>query len=83
MFRREVYADIGGFDESLATAEDLDFHLRIARRWQIGVIEEALARAIRGRYSEEVDAEEQRLAGSSRAGVRHQAALVALELLLP
>jgi glycosyltransferase involved in cell wall biosynthesis len=48
MFRREVYADIGGFDESLATAEDLDFHLRIARRWQIGVIEDVLARAIRG-----------------------------------
>lgn len=48
MFRREVYADVGGFDENLATAEDLDFHLRIASRWQIGVIEEALARAIRG-----------------------------------
>jgi nicotinamide-nucleotide amidase len=41
------------------------------------------ARAIRGRDSEEVDAEEQRLDGSSRALVRCQAALVALELLLP
>jgi len=39
------------------------------------------ARAVRG--SEEVDAEERRLDGSSRAAVRHQAALVALELLLP
>lgn len=39
------------------------------------------ARAIRG--SEDVDAEEHRLDGSSRAAVRHQAALVALELLLP
>ncbi len=39
------------------------------------------ARAIRG--DEEVDAEEKRLDGSSRATVRHQAALVALELLLP
>lgn len=48
MFRREVFADVGGFDESLATAEDLDFHLRIASRWQIGVIDEVLARAIRG-----------------------------------
>lgn len=48
MFRREVYADVGGFDESLATAEDLDFHLRIASRWKIGVNEEVLARAIRG-----------------------------------
>ena len=48
MFRREVFADIGGFDESLATAEDLDFHLRVASRWQVGVVEEVLARAIRG-----------------------------------
>ena len=48
MFRREVHADVGGFDESLRTAEDLDFHLRIARRWQIGVVDEPLARAIRG-----------------------------------
>lgn len=39
------------------------------------------ARAIRG--SDEVDAEEKRLDGSSRAIVRHQAALIALELLLP
>jgi glycosyltransferase involved in cell wall biosynthesis len=48
MFRREVFTDVGGFDESLATAEDLDFHLRVAARWQIGVIEDALARAVRG-----------------------------------
>ncbi|MGH8172660.1 MAG: glycosyltransferase family 2 protein [Rhodanobacteraceae bacterium] len=48
MFRREVYADVGGFDVTLRTAEDLDFHLRIARRWQIGVVDEVLARAIRG-----------------------------------
>ncbi|MGE3691765.1 MAG: CinA family protein [Novosphingobium sp.] len=39
------------------------------------------ARAIRG--SEDVEAEERRLDGSSRAAVRHQAALIALELLLP
>jgi nicotinamide-nucleotide amidase len=39
------------------------------------------ARAIRG--SEDVDAEERRLDASSRSAVRHQAALVALELLLP
>ena len=41
------------------------------------------ARAIRGSDSEHVDAEEQHLDGSSRSGVRRQAALVALELLLP
>jgi nicotinamide-nucleotide amidase len=39
------------------------------------------ARCIRG--SDEVNAEERQLDGSSRSAVRHQAALVALELLLP
>ena len=39
------------------------------------------AKAVRG--SDEVEAEERRLDGSSRAAVRHQATLVALELLLP
>lgn len=39
------------------------------------------ARAVRG--SDEIHAEEKLLDGSSRARVRHQAALVALELLLP
>lgn len=48
MFRREVFQDVGGFDPALRTAEDLDFHLRIARRWQIGVVEQCLVRAVRG-----------------------------------
>ncbi len=39
------------------------------------------ARAVRG--GDETEAEERRLDGSSRAAVRHQAALIALELLLP
>lgn len=39
------------------------------------------ARAVRG--NDDVDAEERLLDGSSREAVRHQAALVALELLLP
>jgi glycosyltransferase involved in cell wall biosynthesis len=42
LMRRAVYEEIGGFDEDLPTAEDLDFHLRVARRWPIGVIEEPL-----------------------------------------
>ncbi len=41
------------------------------------------ARAIRGQNEEEALAEERLLDGSSREAVRHQAALVALELLLP
>ena len=41
------------------------------------------ARALRGADSEHADIHEHRLDGSSRSAVRHQAALVALELLLP
>ena len=48
MFRREVFTDVGGFDETLRTAEDIDFHLRVASRWQIGVVERALVDAMRG-----------------------------------
>lgn len=48
LMRREVYDTIGGFDEGLRTAEDLDFHLRVAARWPIGVVAEPLARALRG-----------------------------------
>lgn len=48
LMRREVYDTVGGFDEDLRTAEDLDFHLRVAARWPIGVIAEPLARALRG-----------------------------------
>ncbi len=48
LFRRRVLDEIGMFDTSLPTAEDLDFHLRVAVRWKIGVIPEALTRAMRG-----------------------------------
>lgn len=41
------------------------------------------ARAIRGQDEEEALAEERLFEGADRDGVRHQAALVALELLLP
>ena len=42
MLRREVVETVGEFDESLPTAEDLDYHLRIAMRFKIGLLEEAL-----------------------------------------
>ncbi|MES2669801.1 MAG: glycosyltransferase [Pseudomonadota bacterium] len=48
MFRREVFETCGGFDPSLRTAEDIDFHLRVARQWRIGVVEAALVEAMRG-----------------------------------
>jgi glycosyltransferase involved in cell wall biosynthesis len=48
MFRREVFETCGGFDTTLRTAEDIDFHLRVARRWKIGVVEAELVEAMRG-----------------------------------
>ena len=42
MMRRHVFEEIGGFDEQLQTAEDLDYHLRIAARYKIGVLEQPL-----------------------------------------
>jgi glycosyltransferase involved in cell wall biosynthesis len=48
LFRRRVLDDVGPFDTTLPTAEDLDFHLRVALRWKIGVIAEPLTRAMRG-----------------------------------
>lgn len=48
MVRRQVVDQLGGFDEALRTAEDLEFHLRVARHWPIGVVERALVRAMRG-----------------------------------
>ena len=48
VLRRQVVEQLGGFDEALRTAEDLEFHLRIARHWPIGVVEQPLVRAMRG-----------------------------------
>jgi glycosyltransferase involved in cell wall biosynthesis len=48
LLRSDVFADVGGFDEALRTAEDIDFHLRVAHRWQVGVVELPLVRAMRG-----------------------------------
>jgi len=48
MFRRTVLDAVGGFDEGLRTAEDLDFHLRVALGFPIAVLAEPLTRAMRG-----------------------------------
>ncbi|MEO6186612.1 MAG: glycosyltransferase [Steroidobacteraceae bacterium] len=48
LMRRSVFDVVGGFDESLRTAEDIDFHLRVATRFGIGVLEEPLVNAMRG-----------------------------------
>ena len=44
LLRRSVYEEIGGFDTSLRTAEDIDFLLRVAARYPIGVVEKPLVR---------------------------------------
>lgn len=36
--RRECFEHCGGFDESLALAQDWDMWLRIATRWQVGIV---------------------------------------------
>lgn len=48
LLRRSVLDSVGGFDESLRTAEDIDFHLRVAAHGGIGVVEEPLVLAMRG-----------------------------------
>jgi hypothetical protein len=48
LLRRVVLDEVGGFDESLNTAEDVEFHLRVAAQFKIGVIEEPLTIAARG-----------------------------------
>lgn len=48
MIRRAVYDAVGGFDETLPTAEDLDFHLQVAARTSIALLERPLVRIARG-----------------------------------
>lgn len=43
MVRRECLNDVGLFNESLPVCEDFNLWLRIAARWQVAVIPEALA----------------------------------------
>lgn len=44
LIRTETIKDVGGFDESMAWAEDLDLWRRIAMRYAVGVVPEALVR---------------------------------------
>lgn len=42
--RREVLLDVGGFDETISLGEDIDLWRRIAMRYRIGVVPEALSK---------------------------------------
>jgi glycosyltransferase involved in cell wall biosynthesis len=48
VLRSVVLDQVGPFDESLRTAEDIEFHLRVASRFPIGTIDESLVFAMRG-----------------------------------
>lgn len=48
LFRRRVLDEVGDFDVTLPTAEDIEFHLRVALRFPIGVIAEPLTSCMRG-----------------------------------
>jgi glycosyltransferase involved in cell wall biosynthesis len=47
LLRKRVIDEVGGFDGSLPTAEDIDLHLRVALRFPIGIISEPLTRCMR------------------------------------
>lgn len=48
LMKREIFADVGYFDEELKTAEDIDMLLRIASKYKIGVTEQPLIRVRTG-----------------------------------
>lgn len=48
LIRRRVYEQLGGFDPELRTAEDLDFHMRVASAFQIGLLREPLVTITQG-----------------------------------
>jgi hypothetical protein len=43
MVRQPVFAQVGGFDETLPTGEDYDFWLRVSRTWRIDQLAQTLA----------------------------------------
>jgi hypothetical protein len=60
MARREVFDAIGSFDENLPSCHDVDLWLRIAERFEVGVVADVLVKVVqrtdRGRISENPDA---------------------------
>jgi glycosyltransferase involved in cell wall biosynthesis len=44
LVRKAAVDEVGGFDTGLRTAEDVDFQLRIAQRWGIGIVDQPLLR---------------------------------------
>ena len=42
MFRKEIWSELGGFNESLNQILDYEFYYRLLRRYRIGIIDKAL-----------------------------------------
>jgi glycosyltransferase involved in cell wall biosynthesis len=51
MVRRSVFDEIGGFDESLPSSQDMDLWLRICERFEAADVPEALVRVTKGEDS--------------------------------
>lgn len=45
--RKSIFDAVGGFDETLRSAEDLDFHLNVANVTGVGLVEEPLTQYLR------------------------------------
>lgn len=43
LYRRSLHDDVGGYDESLPVVGDWDFNVRVAARYEIGLLDEPLA----------------------------------------
>jgi len=75
MFRREVVAEVGGFRDPWG-ADDLDFYLRAARRFQVRCYEEPAVTRYR-RYSASSSRDGERMLRSIRVVYERQRLLVA------
>ncbi|MEN9578289.1 MAG: hypothetical protein RJA70_1298 [Pseudomonadota bacterium] len=51
MLRKRVVDEVGEFDVALKTAEDIEYYLRIARRYKVGLIDQALTKYMAGHES--------------------------------
>jgi glycosyltransferase involved in cell wall biosynthesis len=77
MIRREVFAAVGGFDESLPSGQDVDLWLRISQQFAVGFVPEMLVRIWQandgGRISKNVEAT---VEGRERFFQKHKIALL-------
>ncbi len=54
MVRRAALEAVGGFDETLPSCQDMDLWLRIAKRFDVGIVAEALVRVTKGEQDDRI-----------------------------